>query len=228
MLQQISVQYSGSVNLYTINKETGAFVNETYFDKHKVLGHLSSSGLTLGGTISSETFKKKSSDDNAQTANNQNASNKKSIQSLKGQSDFGNDNGNDLSVPDRNEEQAGEFSFNVPWSLNLNYSLRYNSRYNTTLQEFEPEYTQTINLRGNLSLTPKWKIGGNMNYDIQARKTTLISMNLYRDLHCWEMSLSIVPFGTYKSFNFRINIKSSIFKDVEFKRQDSWRDNVDF
>jgi len=53
-------------------------------------------------------------------------------------------------------------------------------------------------------------------------------MNFHRDLHCWEMSFNFVPFGTYQSYMFRINIKSSIFQGLEWKRQNSWRDNIDF
>ena len=210
LLKKINVQYSGRIDLYKINKTTGQKINETYFENDKVLGHLVNSRITLGGSINSETFKKKT---NTHTNKNTNTQNKN--KKLK-----------DKSKLEKNDQQTEEYPFHIPWNLNINYGWDYNSIYNTLLQEYEPKFTQTISLNGSLTLTKNWKIGSQMRYNIQTRKITYLSMNFYRDLHCWEMSLSLVPFGPYQSFNFRINIKSAIFKDVEFKREDSWRDNL--
>ncbi|MBN1250504.1 MAG: LPS-assembly protein LptD [Bacteroidales bacterium] len=226
LLKQINVQYSGSILLYTLN-DLGQQTNTTYFEKYKVLGHLSSSRFSLGGTLSSETFKKKSDTNTNETNSNDRLDRNTSKNQLEND-DLNSDLYNDLNTPENTKVQTGDFSFNAPWSLNINYSLNYNSTFNIDIKKYEPKYTQTVNLSANLSLTPKWKISGSMQYDIQENKIVYTSMNIYRDLHCWEMSFNFVPLGTYKSYNFRINIKSSIFKGIEYKRQNSWRDNIEF
>lgn len=48
--------------------------------------------------------------------------------------------------------------------------------------------------------------------------------NLTRDLHCWEMTFSCIPFGTHQSYNFQINVRSSLLKDLKLTKRDSWYD----
>jgi len=47
---------------------------------------------------------------------------------------------------------------------------------------------------------------------------------VYRDLNCWEASLFWVPFGINQSYNFAINLKSSMFSELKINRQRSWYD----
>jgi hypothetical protein len=111
--------------------------------------------------------------------------------------------------------------FNVPWELGFDYSFNY----------IKPNYyesgrfTQTVNFRGSLSLTAKWKINMNTNFDITARQFSYTSFSIFRDLHCWEMSLNFVPFGRMKSYSFTLNARTSILKDLKISKQRSFYDN---
>lgn len=114
----------------------------------------------------------------------------------------------------------GEYvDFNIPWSLRVDYSMRYSKPRDVS------SIIQTIRLSGDFSLTPKWKIGFNTGYDFKSSKVTTSNLSIYRDLHCWEMRLTAVPFGRFKSFNFQINAKSAILQDLKYNKRIPWQDN---
>ncbi len=132
-----------------------------------------------------------------------------------------------LGIPRENDEEGGvpqEFytgeyvDFNIPWNL----SMRYN--YNYTNTGINKRVTQTFNFSGNVSLTAKWKIGFSSGYDFKSKKLTYTSVNIYRDLHCWEMRLSWIPIGYHQSYSFQINVKSAILKDLKYEKRKSWYD----
>jgi len=209
--KKLSFQYTGSVELYK-RDSAGRLINTTFIEDDRVLGHLTRSSISLSGRISSEQFKKD-----------------------KGKSE-GKSEENEKGMPGREQtdknkkkdNEVSDYNFSAPWDINIRYSFSYSSNYDTKLQDYKSDFNQTINTTANLKLNNKWKIGARFDYDIQERELSYWSMNFHRDLHCWEMSFNFVPFGTYQSYMFRINIKSSIFQGLEWKRQNSWRDNIDF
>jgi predicted glycosyltransferase involved in capsule biosynthesis len=73
-------------------------------------------------------------------------------------------------------------------------------------------------------LTPKWKVGFNSWYDFTSKQFTNFGLNIYRDLHCWEMKLNWVPFGYQQSYNFQINVKSSILQDLKLIKKKDFYD----
>ena len=111
--------------------------------------------------------------------------------------------------------------FNIPWTLSFSYSYSLNRPF----QKIDQTITNIVNIRGDFSLTPKWKIGFNTGYDFENQKVTMSNIRINRDLHCWQMSFSMVPFGTRKSYSFYINAKSSILRDLKYDRRESWYDN---
>jgi hypothetical protein len=119
------------------------------------------------------------------------------------------------------EEYYGDYvDFNIPWSLRIDYSFSYQK------PKTDINIVQTIRASGDFSLSPNWKIGFNSGYDIDKRSFTTTNLSIYRDLHCWEMRISVVPFGAYKSYNFQINAKSSILSDLKYNKRKSWQDNI--
>ncbi|MBL7110544.1 MAG: LPS-assembly protein LptD [Bacteroidales bacterium] len=109
--------------------------------------------------------------------------------------------------------------FDVPWTFGMDYNFRL------VKNKEEPEIIQSVRFRGDLSLTPKWKIGFNSGYDFTKKKVSMTNLSIYRDLHCWEMQITMVPFGNYRSYSFQINIKSSILRDLKYEQGDNWYDN---
>jgi hypothetical protein len=82
----------------------------------------------------------------------------------------------------------------------------------------------TLNFNGDISLTKKWKVGFTSGYDFTAKDFSYTSVNIYRDLHCWEMSMSWIPFGQRKSYQLSIGVKSGALKDLKIPKQDNWQD----
>jgi lipopolysaccharide assembly outer membrane protein LptD (OstA) len=118
------------------------------------------------------------------------------------------------------EEYYGDYvDFDIPWSVRVDYSFSY------TKPRDEINIIQTIRASGDFSLSPNWKIGFNSGYDLDKKQFTTTNLSIYRDLHCWEMRISVVPFGNYKSYNFQINAKSSILSDLKYNKRKAWQDN---
>lgn len=117
--------------------------------------------------------------------------------------------------------------FNVPWNLGVSYNLRYTALHNYQgyVHDVERKLLQTIQVRGGFSLTPKWKFTFNSGYDMESKKVSLTNISIYRDLHCWEMRFNWVPLGGLKSWNFQINVKSSVLQDLKLTKKKDWRDN---
>lgn len=112
--------------------------------------------------------------------------------------------------------------FDIPWNLRINYTVDY----------AKPGFakakvtTQAIRFNGDLSVTEKWKIDFNSGFDFQSKQFTQSQFGIRRDLHCWQMSLSWVPFGRYQNYNFSIGIKSGMLRDLKLDRQRTFLDQL--
>ena len=76
-----------------------------------------------------------------------------------------------------------------------------------------------MRVSGDFSLTPKWKITYSSGYDFKMKEITATSLSIHRDLHCWEMSLSTVPFGDFTYFEFNIHVTSNVLKDLKYDKR---------
>ena len=115
-----------------------------------------------------------------------------------------------------------------PWSLNMSYSFNYSKTYSYTNNQLvvNNKYTQTLNLSGNLKLTPKMSLTASSGIDIMAMKITTTSFSATYDLHCFNIAVSWVPTGMWKSYSFRIAANASALSDVlRFKKSSSYWDN---
>lgn len=114
----------------------------------------------------------------------------------------------------------------IPWSVNITYNLSYNMRHNYYNYELirDNQITQTLGFTANMQLTPNWKINLRSGYDFNNEQLTTTMIDIVRDLHCWEMRFNWTPFGQWKSWNFSINIKSSMFKDLKVEKKKSHLD----
>jgi len=110
--------------------------------------------------------------------------------------------------------------FDIPWNLRINYNIDYGHTTNA-----DPRITQALRLDGDFSLSRQWKVTFNTGYDFQQNQITQTFITIARDLHCWQLNLSWVPFGKFQSYTFFIGIKSSILKDLRVNRTRSFFDN---
>jgi lipopolysaccharide assembly outer membrane protein LptD (OstA) len=123
--------------------------------------------------------------------------------------------------------------FSNPWNITINYSFIYNTfnnfdyyRSDDVERKFKNDITQIISIMADVSITRKWKIDFRTGYDIQRKEISYTEINIYRDLHCWEMRFGWVPFGPRKGWKFQINVKAPVLQDLKYKMERDFRDNV--
>ncbi len=109
--------------------------------------------------------------------------------------------------------------WDIPWNLSIGYNLAYSKSVSNS-----ENITQTMNLSGDLSLSEKWKVNFNTGFDFQAAEITQTMIGIARDLHCWQMNVSWVPFGRFTSYSIDIRVKSSILQDLKVSRRRSFYD----
>ncbi len=111
-----------------------------------------------------------------------------------------------------------------PWSLSISYTMNYGDKAHTkdNFDERRMQYkmglTHTLNFSGSLGLGDGWKVTGSASYDFKYKKLSSASFNVVRDLHCWTMTCSFVPFGVYKSYNFHIGVNASMLADLKYDK----------
>ena len=120
---------------------------------------------------------------------------------------------------------GGYADFNVPWNVSISYTYSHVDRYVASLMDIATETVQSITLSANASLTPNWRIAASTGYDIVGHGMSYTTVDIYRDLHCWEMRFSWVPFGYYKSWFFQINIKADALRDIKYEKKQTYLDN---
>ena len=112
----------------------------------------------------------------------------------------------------------------IPWSLSVSYSLRYganNSEWNEKRNYYKMEFRHNLSFSASIGLGSGWKASTSLSYDINAKKLSYTSINVSRDLHCWSMSASFVPFGPYKSYTFHIGVNAGMLADLKYDTSSS-------
>jgi hypothetical protein len=108
--------------------------------------------------------------------------------------------------------------FNIPWSIQTSMSVNFSRLRRSDFRGFYTQINTSINVSGDFSLTPKWKIGGSTFYDFKVGKIEAITMYITREMHCWQLSINLTPVGPIKSFNITLNPKSGILRDLKVNR----------
>jgi len=162
------------------------------------LGRMLRTGLTTTLTITSKESRKKIEDNKQNVLENWNS---------------------DLNYYALHPEWIMDFT--IPWKLSLSHVYGINA--NTAISALTPDkYTQvqTLVMNGDISFTKRWKIGGNINFDVQNPRITNARITLSRSLHCWAMSFFWTPIGGNKSFLFSIRNTSSLLNaaKIEIRR----------
>ena len=118
------------------------------------------------------------------------------------------------------QKSTNENQSTMPWNVNVYYNLNYSR---PALAE---SITQTLNMSGDFYVTPKWRVGFTSGYDFVRKDLSYTSINIYRDLHCWEARFDWVPFGFRKRYAISINLKTSMLRDIRLPRVREWYDNL--
>lgn len=203
-------------------------VNIPRWKAGKGIGRLMSTGTSFSYTFNNNTFKRKKKENTK----------KKGDSSGEGDDDDEGDNFSGAnSAPEgrKNSNQNGGMTFNedgyasweVPWSLSVNYSINYGyGTFNKKKMEYNSRITQNLSFSGNIRPTANWNFGFSASYNFDTHKLAYMNCNLSRDMHCFTMTASFIPVGPYKSYNFHISVKSSLLSDLKYDKRSSRSNGV--
>lgn len=108
----------------------------------------------------------------------------------------------------------------IPWSLSINYTIRYGESnvFDYDKMNYKMKFTHNLSFSASLGLGKGWKASTSTSYDFAAKRFSSATINITRDLHCWSMSASIVPFGLYKSYTFHIGVNAQMLSDLKYDK----------
>lgn len=202
---KIGINVRGAFDPYTYqaltrDSVTNLVLTQRRFDKFAWqegggLGTLSTLGISLNTSLSADGF----ASDNEEEASSEAIS--------QADLDFINQN-RDLYV-----------DFDVPWTVSVSYNWNYSR---TGL--IEGSASQNLSFNGDVSVTPKWKVGYTASYDLELNEFSDATFNIHRDLHCWELRVSWTPVGFRRGYSLDLRVKSSLLQDLKLNRRNNWRD----
>ena len=128
-------------------------------------------------------------------------------------------------------DEDGYMSFKIPWNISLGYGI--NMREDTDVKKFNYDsmrypykFTQTLNISGNLRISDGWNINFSSGYDFDNKKISMTTASLSRDLHCFNMSCSVV-LAPYTSYNFSFRCNAATLTDaLKYDKRSSYSNAV--
>jgi len=117
------------------------------------------------------------------------------------------------------QRNPAEFvDFNIPWSVNLSFALALTRIPKPDYSGFESNITSSMNFNNSFNLTPKWNFNTNGFFDFNTKQMTMFTMSIAREMHCWQMAISVTPIGNFQFFNITLSPKSGVLKDLRVNR----------
>ncbi len=127
-------------------------------------------------------------------------------------------------------DEDGYMLFNVPWSLSFGYgiTMRENTggSFNYDTMRYPYKFTQNLNVAGNVRISDGWNISFSSGYDFDQHKISMTTASLSRDLHCFNMSCSVV-LAPYTSYNFSFRCNAATLTDaLKYDKRSSYSNAV--
>jgi len=198
ILDKISLHASASFDPYAIDYETGARLKQTMWDLGRGIARFSAANVGLSANLSSKPAKSSSS----------------TVKS------------DEYKKVMKNAVYDEYVDFNIPWKLQLTYSMDVRNNYSSYSKKDTLILEHYTTFQGDVNITPKWKVGFSSGYNFTQKKIQVTSLNLYRDLHCWQMTMSTIPFGPSRNYNFTLQVKATVLQDLKVVKRRSYYDTV--
>ena len=129
-------------------------------------------------------------------------------------------------------DKDGYLGFTLPWAFTVSYGVSMfedqNKQINVRRMRYPYSFTQTLNFSGFLRIAEGWNITFSSGYDFNYRRLSMTTASLSRDLHCFEMSCSVV-LRPYSSFNFSFRARASELADaLKWDKRSSYSSNIEW
>ena len=193
-----TLQFNGSFDPYGLDSASERRINESWKSQEGKLLRLTSANIAVNFRLQGGKSKTK-----------------------KKPKEYASEYGTEEELEDINLHPERYVDFQVPWSINVRYNIRYNK------PAYEEFITQTMNFGGDIGLTENWRIGFNSGWDFERKDLTYTSVTIYRDLHCWQLAVDWIPYGPRQSYNITLNVKSSVLQDLKLNRRRDYFDLIE-
>ncbi|MBO9728234.1 MAG: LPS-assembly protein LptD [Chitinophaga sp.] len=211
LFDKLNISASGNIDPYQTDAR-GRRIDKYVWQNGKIsLGRLTNASISMSTSFQSKDKKSKAKEQtmdsiqNAQSTDAAFAAQQRQLQMVR--------------------NNPGEYvDFDIPWRVDLSYSLSYTNTIIPDSGGVVRRITQYVSFNGDFSLTPKWKIGLNSGFDFTNMQIAYTNMYISRDLHCWQMSINLIPFGTFRQFSITINPKAGILRDLRINRSRQFYD----
>lgn len=128
-------------------------------------------------------------------------------------------------------DEDGYMAFKIPWSISLGYGINMSEdtdvkKFNYDTMRYPYKFTQNLNVSGNLRISDGWNISFSSGYDFENQKISMTTASLSRDLHCFNMSCSVV-LAPYTSYNFSFRCNAATLTDaLKYDKRSSYSNAV--
>ena len=127
-------------------------------------------------------------------------------------------------------DEDGYMKFSIPWTFTIGYgiTMRENTsgRFNYNTMRYPYKFTQNMNFAGSVRLADGWNISFSSGYDFENKKISMTTASLSRDLHCFNMSCSLV-LAPYTSYNFSFRCNAATLTDaLKYDKRSSYSNAV--
>lgn len=204
---KLGINYYGTLNPYSYKDSTNSVTGvrqrvliDEYTWKKGKLPRLTNFGFSFSYSLNPEALKKKNDTEDK----------------LKEQKNTGAITPEQAEALARVSRDPNAFvDFNIPW----NFAFSYTFNYTTNAVGEQGQVTNTLNFNGDANITPKWKVTFSSGWDFRNKTISQTNFSIYRDLHCWDMAFTWVPFGFYQSYSVDIKVKASILQDLKLSKR---------
>ncbi|WP_091851930.1 putative LPS assembly protein LptD [Prevotella communis] len=128
-------------------------------------------------------------------------------------------------------DEDGYMPFSMPWSVSFGYGITMREdtdvkKFNYNTMRYPYKFTQNLNMSGNFRLSDGWNISFSSGYDFENKKISMTTASLSRDLHCFNMSCSVV-LSPYTSYNFSFRCNASTLTDaLKYDKRSGYSNSV--
>lgn len=129
-------------------------------------------------------------------------------------------------------DEDGYLRFSLPWSFTVSYGISMaedrSKQINVRRMRYPYSFTQTMNFSGYLRIAEGWNISFTSGYDFNYHELSMTTASVSRDLHCFEMSCSVV-LRPYSSFNFTFRARANELADaLKWDKRSSYSSNIEW
>jgi hypothetical protein len=212
---KMSINFAAGLDPYAIDNN-GRRINTFNIDNGGSLLRLTRANVNVSYSINNETFGKKRDDEEEEEIDEFDyvAQSGGRTDDLFGRADNFADNPIRERIDEDEDVENPLYGTTIPWDFRLAYSASYTNA--ARQNEFS---SHSLMFSGDITLSPRWKVGGSSGYDFKNNGFTLTQLRFERDLKSFVMRFNWTPFGQYKRWYFFIGIKSSILKDLKWENR---------